>query len=151
MEQVTSSSRLRSGADAAMVSRTQRGPCSPAGTSPPWGPDTESTAGPAEGQEWQPHMGLRAQAIDQSIAAPMRLPQNQRERTLLILKSNALILQMRKLRPRVCSWEEGRAVQVPAHAVLLGTHSYLQTLSFQLLENCSNAPIMRTRHQITTC
>lgn len=60
----------------------------------------ESTAGPAEGREWQPHMGLRAQATDQSIAAPMRLPQNQRERTLLILKFNALILQMRKLRPR---------------------------------------------------
>ena len=96
-------------------------------------------------------MGLHAQAIDQSPAAPMRLPQNQRERTLLILKSNALILQMRKLRPRVCSLEEGRAVQVPAHAILLGTHSYLQTLSFHLLENCSNAPIMRTRHQITTC
>lgn len=111
----------------------------------------ESTAGPAEGREWQPHMGLRAQATDQSIAAPMRLPQNQRERTLLILKFNALILQMRKLRPRVCSLEEGRVAQVPAHAILLGTHSYLQTLSFHLLESCSNVAIMRTRPQITTC
>lgn len=96
-------------------------------------------------------MGLRAQATDQSIAAPMRLPQNQRERTLLILKFNALILQMRKLRPRVCSLEEGRVAQVPAHVVLLGTHSYLHTLSFHLLESCSNVAIMRTRPQITTC
>lgn len=61
------------------------------------------------------------------------------------------ILQMRKLRPRVCSLEEGRVAQVPAHAVLLGTHSYLQTLSFHLLESCSNVAIMRTRPQITTC
>lgn len=58
---------------------------------------------------------------------------------------------MRKLRPRVCSLEEGRVAQVPAHAVLLGTHSYLQTLSFHLLESCSNVAIMRTRPQITTC